>query len=143
MDLHKSSDALAGLSVANRRAKSCRGSAMRIASMLCVTLWLALPPAWGQETTPAEDLAKGHQLAATVCAVCHVAAPDQRSLPILNPPAPAFASIAQRKEVDKAWLENFLTTTHRGLDRPDGMPSPYLLDYQVKQVTAYLLSLRK
>ena len=41
------------------------------------------------------------------------------------------------------WLENFITTTHRGLDNPSGMPNPSLLDYQVKQVTAYLLSLRK
>jgi hypothetical protein len=36
-----------------------------------------------------------------------------------------------------------MTTTHRGLDNPSGMPNPSLLDYQVKEVTVYLLSLRK
>ena len=36
-----------------------------------------------------------------------------------------------------------MTTTHRGLDNPNGMPNAELLDYQVRQVTAYLLSLRK
>jgi cytochrome c1 len=36
-----------------------------------------------------------------------------------------------------------VTTTHRGLDEPNGMPNPYLVDYQIKQVIAYMMSLRK
>jgi hypothetical protein len=78
-----------------------------------------------------------------VCAFCHVAAQDQANMPILNPPAPSFESIAQRTDISANWLENFITTTHRGLDNPSGMPNPSLLDYQVIQVAAYLLSLRK
>jgi cytochrome c1 len=64
-------------------------------------------------------------------------------MPILDPPAPSFESIAQRTDIGAEWLEEFITTTHRGLDSPKGMPNPSLVDYQVKEVVAYLLSLRK
>ena len=116
---------------------------MRRTSTWLVALWICICSAAGQETTSADDLRTGHRLAIMVCAFCHVAAPDQANMPILNPPAPSFESIAQRTDVTADWLENFITTTHRGLDNPSGMPNPSLLDYQVKQVTAYLLSLRK
>ncbi len=79
----------------------------------------------------------------TVCGNCHVAAPDQAHKPILNPPAPSFESIAQRADISADSLENFITTTHRGLDNPNGMPNLSLVDYQVKEVVAYILSLRK
>jgi mono/diheme cytochrome c family protein len=46
----------------------------------------------GQEATSADDPRKGHQLATMVCAFCHVAAPDQANMPILNPAAPSFES---------------------------------------------------
>jgi cytochrome c1 len=85
----------------------------------------------------------GRKLAVLICANCHVAARDQPYEPILRPPAPSFESIAQRKTINANWLHTFMTTTHRGLDNPNGMPNADLLDYQVKQVTAYLLSLRK
>ena len=112
-------------------------------SIWLVALWIGICSAVGQETTSADDLRKGHRLAIMVCAFCHVAAPDQARMPILDPPAPSFESIAQRTDVTADWLEKFISTTHRGLDNPSGMPNPSLLDYQVKQVAAYLLSLRK
>jgi len=37
----------------------------------------------------------------------------------------------------------FMKNIHRGLDNPEGMPNPALLDYQIKKITAYILSLRK
>jgi hypothetical protein len=116
---------------------------MRHTSTWLVALWIGVCSASGQETTSADDLRKGHQLAIMVCAFCHVAAPDQARMPILNPPAPSFESIAQRTDISAEWLEKFISTTHRGLDNPSGMPNPSLLDYQVKEVTVYLLSLRK
>ena len=91
----------------------------------------------------ADEVRKGHQLAALLCANCHVAAPDQPFPPILNPPAPSFASIVARKDFDAEAVAKFITTTHRGLDNPNGMPNPYLVDYQVKEIVAYLLSLRR
>lgn len=114
----------------------------RISTWL-VALWIGVCSASGQEATSTDDLRKGHQLAIMVCAFCHVAAPDQARMPILDPPATSFESIAQRTDINAEWLENFISTTHRGLDNPSGMPNPSLLDNQIKQVTAYLLSLRK
>jgi len=116
---------------------------MRTASIGLVVFWMAVCSAWGQEGNTAEDVRKGHELAATVCAICHVAAPDQPFIPTLNPPAPSFESIAQRTDINADSLQHFISTTHRGLDNPNGMPYPYLTDSQVKDVAAYLLSLRK
>lgn len=116
---------------------------MRTASTWLVVFLMAVCSARAQERDTADDVRKGHELAAMLCSNCHVAAPDQLSMPILNPPAASFASIAQRKDLNAESLEKFVATTHRGLDNPKGMPNPYLVDYQVKQVVAYLLSLRK
>ncbi len=104
----------------------------------------ALTPAWAQDSGfTAADVSAGHVLAVKVCAVCHLAAPDQRAQPMLKPPAPPFAKIMQGKDVTADSLRTFLTTTHRGLDKPKGMPNPSLADFQVKQAIAYLMSLRK
>ncbi len=117
-----------------------------------VAVWLAAGGiAWlfvatvarAQGTFTAEDVSAGHALAVRVCAVCHLAAPDQRAQPVLKPPAPPFAKIMQHKDVTPDSLRTFLTTTHRGLDNPNGMPNPSLADFQVKQAVAYLMSLRK
>jgi len=116
---------------------------MRRISGWVAIVWIGVCPTWGQEASSPDDLRKGHQLATMVCAFCHVAAPDQARMPILEPPAPSFESIAQRTDISADWLEKFISTTHRGLDNPRGMPNPSLLDHQVKQVAAYLLSLRK
>jgi hypothetical protein len=37
----------------------------------------------------------------------------------------------------------FLTTTHRDISNPKGMPRLQLVDDQIERVTAYLLSLQK
>lgn len=116
---------------------------LRFASTWFAAFSVGMSLAWGQEATSQEDLRQGHQLAAMLCGNCHLAAPDQPDEPVLNPPAPSFASIAQRKGIDAGSLQKFLATTHRGLDKPNGMPYPNLADYQVKQVIAYILSLRK
>lgn len=116
---------------------------MRAAPIWFLVFWMAVGPALAEDSNSARELRAGHQLASMLCGTCHVAAPDQPFVPILNPPAPPFASIVQRNDFNADWLQNFLTTTHRGLDMPNGMPSPYLADYQVKQVVAYLMSLRK
>ena len=52
-------------------------------------------------------------------------------------------SIAQRKDIDAASRQDFLTTAHQGLDNPKGMPTPNLAEFQVKAIVAYILSLRK
>jgi cytochrome c1 len=115
---------------------------MRAALLSSVALCVAMGSARAQDAT-AGDIRKGHDLASTVCAICHVGAPDQAHKPLMNPPAPSFESIAQRKDINADSLRKFITTTHRGLDSPVGMPNPDLMDFQVKDVVAYILSLRK
>jgi mono/diheme cytochrome c family protein len=109
----------------------------------CLVSCLALGVLGGAAGAQEEDVAKGHHLATLICSACHVAAPDQDFEPILRPPAPPFASIAQRSNVTADFLSTFLTTTHRDITNPKGMPNPLLLDYQVEEISAYILSLRK
>ena len=104
---------------------------MRTASTWFVAFGMTVCSAWGQENDKMEDLRQGHQLAVLLCA------------PDLNPPAPSFVSIAQQKHLDADSLKNFLTTTHRGLDNPKGMPDLSLANSQIKQIITYILSLRK
>ena len=109
-----------------------------------IVAWAAAAfPANAEEPKKADEIDKGRHLATVVCAVCHVVASDQPDRPRLHPPAPSFQSIAQRKDINAKTLEDFLRTTHRGLDEPKGMPNPILLPSQIKEVSAYLLSLRK
>ena len=82
-------------------------------------------------------------MATLICSSCHVAARDQPFEPILRPPAPSFDSIAQRSSFTNDFVQTFLTTAHRDISNPTGMPNPQLLDYQTKQIAAYLASLRK
>ena len=103
-------------------------------SVLTDCSFVAACPVWGEEGVNSDDVRAGHRLAILVCANCHVAAADQPSEPILQPPASSFESIAQRKSVNADWLQDFMKTTHRGLDNPKGMPNPELLDLQIKQV---------
>jgi mono/diheme cytochrome c family protein len=118
---------------------------MRPAAILAVNILFFIGPAWGQtyQTLNADDVAKGHLLAITLCAICHVAAPDQPYEPVMKPPAPSFASIVRHKKYDAETLTDLLKTTHRGLNNPTGMPSAELMDYQIKQIAAYFLSLYK
>jgi len=117
---------------------------MRAASALLLVLATTLGSASAQDDDQDKALvSKGHRLATAICSACHVATPDQRDKPILKPPAPSFESIVQRKDITSDSLRNFLKTTHRGLDRPKGMPDPSLMDYQITEVIAYILSLRK
>jgi mono/diheme cytochrome c family protein len=111
--------------------------------LISIVVFLAVASACRAQEARVTDVRAGHRLAIMVCGNCHVAAPDQPESPILRPPAESFASIAQRETVTVDWVENYLKTTHRGLDRPKGMPNPQLLDFQAKQVAIYLLSLRK
>lgn len=106
----------------------------------CAALAAAQQP---QATGTSDDVENGHHLAALVCSNCHVAGPDQLVEPILRPPAPSFESIARRNTTSADAIRTFLATTHRNISNPGGMPNPQLLDYQVSQVTAYLLSLRE
>lgn len=110
--------------------------------MWFATLHFGAGMAAGQTDTAA-DVRRGHVVAIESCALCHVAARDQPTPPILRPPAPSFDSIAQRENTSAESLATFLRTTHSGLDNPNGMSNPRLFDYEIRQTVAYILSLRK
>jgi len=106
----------------------------------CSALAAAQSP---QAAGSSDDVENGRHLAALICSNCHVAGPDQLVEPILRPPAPSFEAIARRSSTSSDTVRAFLATTHRNISNPAGMPNPELIDYQVRQVTAYLLSLRE
>jgi hypothetical protein len=109
----------------------------------CIFSSLALGVLGGPAAAQENEVEQGHHLATLICSACHVAAPDQDFEPILRPPAPPFVSIAERRDLTADYLQTFLSTTHRDVLNPKGMPNPLLLDYQIKQISAYILSLRK
>jgi mono/diheme cytochrome c family protein len=116
---------------------------IRNASAWLVAFGLVASTVWAQEASVTDDVQQGHQLAVLVCSNCHIAAHDQPFVPILRPSAPSFESVAQRNNTSADSLRTFLTTTHRDIKNPEGMSNPQLLDFQIKQVAAYILSLRK
>ncbi len=117
---------------------------MRLTLASLVFALLFIGRSWGQpDALNAEEVQKGHELAIHICGICHVAAPDQPYQPIRRPPASSFAAIVRQKTFDAESLTRFMKATHRGLDNPQGMPNPDLMDYQIKEVVAYFLSLYK
>jgi mono/diheme cytochrome c family protein len=116
---------------------------MRTAPLSFLVFSMAGCLAWGQAVDTTDDVRKGRHLAILLCAGCHVVAPEQPHAPTLEPPAPSFAAIAMRSGTTFDSLRHFLITTHQGIDNPKGMPNPDLADFQIKQIGAYLLSLRK
>ena len=87
-------------------------------------------------------ITKGRRFAELTCASCHVVSANQQFAPILRNPAPSFDSIANKPTTTEASLRAFLTTTHTTINNPNGMPNPQLADYQISEVTSYILSLR-
>ena len=116
---------------------------MRTASIFFFIFWIAGSFAWSQAASTVDDVSKGRHLAIMLCTGCHVVAPEQPYAPTLSPPAASFRSIARRSGTTVNSLRSFLTTTHQGPDNQDGMPDPMLADFQIKEISAYLLSLRK
>jgi hypothetical protein len=116
---------------------------MRRASSFFFVFWMAGSFAWGQAGSTTDDVSKGRHLAILLCTGCHVVAPEQPYAPTLNPPAASFQTIACRADTTVVSLRKFLTTTHQGLDNQNGMPDPMLAEFQIEEISAYLLSLRK
>ena len=95
------------------------------------------------EPAHAPDPVVGNVIALNVCSACHVVASAQPEPPILRPPAPTFRSIANRRGITEEWLRGFVTTTHRTVETPGHMPNPNLMDAQVDDVAAYIMTLRR
>jgi mono/diheme cytochrome c family protein len=89
-----------------------------------------------------DKVVAGHDFALQVCAACHVVATDQKTAPILKPPAPRFAAIVRWPRVTEQFLREYLSSPHGNLGKSRKMPNPQLVDYQIDEVVAYLLSLK-
>ena len=95
------------------------------------------------EKTSDRQVIHGRQIAMQICAACHVVAPAQEFTPLLNPPAPPFAEIANRADSTRASLRHFVAHTHWDEKTlPLTMPNPSLTDSQIAEVVTYILSLR-
>lgn len=111
-------------------------------SSLALTLAFATGGvAQGQEAK-GDLAAAGHDLALKICASCHVVANDQEAAPLLKPPAPSFSEIAARAGTTETFLQDFLGKPHGEARRSSKMPAFMLADFQIKQVVAYILSLK-
>ena len=84
--------------------------------------------------------ASGHDFAVQVCGNCHSV--EKGKTPLLKPPAPSFASLLQRREIDEAWLRSFLATPHGNLGRAHKMPNPQLAEFQIDKIVAYFNELK-
>ncbi len=116
---------------------------LRPISLWLVGLSLLSGLARAEEPATSDDVREGRRVALLVCSTCHVVERGQPFGPALEPPATPFQTIAQRSNIDADYLRTFLTTTHSSVSNLRAMPNPQLTDTYVRQVTAYLLSLRK
>jgi mono/diheme cytochrome c family protein len=94
-----------------------------------------------QAETP-DLVAAGRDFAGRVCAACHVVTRQRDELPVLSPPGPSFATLAQRPSLTEPVLREFLGSNHRGLGPHEAMPNPRLADYQIDEITAFMMSLK-
>jgi mono/diheme cytochrome c family protein len=85
----------------------------------------------------AQDILIGKGIAEVWCSDCHLVDPQERKSGRNS--APTFLSIARMKSTTEASLAAFLSTPHgRG-----GMPDLVLNRSEIRDLSAYILSLRK
>lgn len=97
----------------------------------------------GMARAEPEAVARGRRFAELVCSACHVVSGNKAEVPVLRDPGPPLAEIAERPTTTEASLRAFLVS-HRPAMGPAGrMPNPQLVDYQIDEVVAYILSLRE
>jgi mono/diheme cytochrome c family protein len=115
---------------------------LRKSGLLTLTLLAGLASV-AQAETPSSDLvAAGRTFASRVCGACHVVTQQREELPVLAPPGPSFAVLAQRPLLTEASLRDFLGQNHRSLGPHEAMPNPRLADYQIDEIVAFMMSLK-
>ena len=101
---------------------------------LLVLLALILVPGWAMGQEEIGNVAEGHAFARDVCAQCHAvergeaASPDERAAP--------FIEVASTPGLTPMALFAWLQTSH------PNMPALLLDEDEMRDVTAYILSLR-
>jgi mono/diheme cytochrome c family protein len=90
----------------------------------------------------ADQIAAGRELAHRVCGACHVVTQPSDELPVLSPPGPSLAVLAQRPQLTEPALRDFLASSHGGMGPHQAMPNPRLADYQIDEIVAFMMSLK-
>jgi mono/diheme cytochrome c family protein len=106
---------------------------------LILLVGLASP---AQAEMPGDQIAAGRKFAGRVCGACHVVEQQRDELPVLAPPGPSFAVLAQRPQLTEASLREFLGSNHRNLGPAEAMPNPRLAHYQIDEIVAFMMSLK-
>jgi mono/diheme cytochrome c family protein len=117
---------------------------MTILNSTLMTLMLVAGLATGAqaETPDADHVAAGRNFARRVCGACHVVMQQRDELPVLAPPGPSFAVLAQRPLLTEQALRDFLGSNHRAMGPHEAMPNPRLADYQIDEIVAFMMSLK-
>ena len=111
-------------------------------SALLILIFVAGLASPAQAETPDDQIAAGRKFAGRVCGACHVVEQQRDELPVLAPPGPSFAVLAQRPHLTDAWLREFLGSNHRNMGPHQAMPNPRLADYQIDEIVAFMMSLK-
>jgi len=111
--------------------------------LIAASVGLAAPVVTAQTKRVEGDAAAGRTLALSACTGCHIVASDQPFNPEwTGPPRPPdFKTIANRPDVTATSLQHHLETLPTVPRRP-GMANPDLSDEQLRDVAAFILTLR-
>jgi len=112
--------------------RQTRGHPMQL-QRTCATLFAVALLATG--AARAQDVNAGREIAQRWCSNCHLV--DSRQPNSANDVAPSFQSIAQVNSTTQSSLTSFLSTPHWR------MPDFTLSRNEIRDVSAYILSLRK
>ena len=116
--------------------------ASRKSAIVALALWAGLMAPARAGTPDSDKVAAGRTFAGRVCGACHVVTQQRDELPVLAPPGPSFAVLAQRPNLTEAALREFLRSNHRGMGPHEAMPNPRLADYQIDEIVAFMMSLK-
>jgi mono/diheme cytochrome c family protein len=115
---------------------------LRRSALLTLMLSAAFASAGQAETANSDLVAAGRSFAQRVCGACHVVTPQSKESPILSPPGPSFAVLAQRPLLTEPALREFLASNHGTMGPHEAMPNPRLVDYQIDEIVAFMMSLK-
>lgn len=112
-------------------------------AVITVATMRAAPALQAQTKLVAGSPASGRILALQACTGCHIVAPDQPFKPVFTGPPhpPDFKDIANDPNVTAAKLRAHLSSLPV-VPRHPGMANPELTSEQLRDVAAFILSLR-
>lgn len=110
--------------------------------LLTFALFATLASPAQAQVPSGDQVAAGRKFAEMVCGACHVVTQQRDELPVLAPPGPSFAVLAQRPALTEQSLRQFLGSNHSNLGPAEAMPNPRLVDYQIDEIVAYFMALK-